>query len=312
MIQKNPSGKPAVSSGRKGASTTLTIFAIPKRFEGHIGIIQKNAIRSWARLAPGVEIILFGQGDAELTQLAAEVDATLVPLATNGGGTPLLSEAFRYVHNNADGSLYCYINSDIIFGPELLEVADELLQSQLTSFLAVGQRTSAPIETEIDFSNSGQVDQITQLVRRSGKRDSVVCKDFFLFTSDLFQTMPEFLVGRGNWDNWMVSSTKSSGTPVVDLTLRLTAIHQNHDYSHVAGGRKNAYVFGEEARTNQRLAGGRNLIYGSTPTWEMTQNGPKKRRFPIFSMLKDTPKLLTLLRNLLILGYLLAGTALTY
>lgn len=37
----------------------LTIFAMPKPFGGHIATIQKNAIRSWARLRPA-QIILFG------------------------------------------------------------------------------------------------------------------------------------------------------------------------------------------------------------------------------------------------------------
>jgi hypothetical protein len=30
----------------------LTIFAVPKRFDRHFGVIQRNAIRSWARLEP--------------------------------------------------------------------------------------------------------------------------------------------------------------------------------------------------------------------------------------------------------------------
>ena len=32
----------------------LTIFAVPKPFEGHIDVIQRNAIRSWQRLRPAV------------------------------------------------------------------------------------------------------------------------------------------------------------------------------------------------------------------------------------------------------------------
>jgi len=38
----------------------ITIFAMPKPFHGHIEIIQRNAIQSWMRLDPGVELILFG------------------------------------------------------------------------------------------------------------------------------------------------------------------------------------------------------------------------------------------------------------
>ena len=42
---------------------TLTLFATPKRFQGHIDNIQRNAIASWTRLNPRPEIILFGADD---------------------------------------------------------------------------------------------------------------------------------------------------------------------------------------------------------------------------------------------------------
>ena len=38
----------------------LTIFSLPKEFNGHTGVIQHNAIGSWVRLGPRVEVILHG------------------------------------------------------------------------------------------------------------------------------------------------------------------------------------------------------------------------------------------------------------
>ena len=48
----------------------LTIFACPKGFVGRAGEIQRNAIRSWVRLGPDVEVILLGddEGVAEAAQ----------------------------------------------------------------------------------------------------------------------------------------------------------------------------------------------------------------------------------------------------
>jgi len=46
----------------------LTIFSTPKPFLGHIDVIQRNALQSWKRLHPDVEIILFGDDNG-----AAEV-----------------------------------------------------------------------------------------------------------------------------------------------------------------------------------------------------------------------------------------------
>ena len=50
-------------------NATVTIFAIPKTFEGHIGIIQRNAIRSWAQLA-GIEILLLGDEPGTAAKLS--------------------------------------------------------------------------------------------------------------------------------------------------------------------------------------------------------------------------------------------------
>jgi len=301
-----------VATPVSSSDINLTLFAIPKPFVGHIGEIQRNAIRSWAQLQPNASIILFGQDDPGLTAIADETGADVVPLSVNDNGTPLLADAFDYVHANCQSDLFCYINCDIIFGPQLLRVAERLLNLQLDSFLGIGQRTTWPADGELDMSQQTNVERLIGRVRRYSKPDSIVCKDYFLFTPDLFRFVPGFLVGRGNWDNWMVAHAKDQGVPVIDLTARLPAIHQQHDYSHVPGGRRNAYVFGKEARENQSLAGGRHLVFGSTPTWELRIKGLKKRRFPFLAMLKDSPKFLSLLRNLMILGYLLAGTPFSY
>jgi len=73
-------------------SKMLTIFTIPKAFEGHIGIIQRNAIGSWSRL--GCDVILCGD-DPGVSEAAKEVGATHIPdIDRNDYGTPLLSSAF--------------------------------------------------------------------------------------------------------------------------------------------------------------------------------------------------------------------------
>jgi hypothetical protein len=51
----------------------ITIFSAPKPFTNpHIARIQRNAIRSWAMLAPEAEVVLLGEEDG-LAQAAAEL-----------------------------------------------------------------------------------------------------------------------------------------------------------------------------------------------------------------------------------------------
>ncbi|MDG2012671.1 MAG: hypothetical protein P8J33_04150 [Pirellulaceae bacterium] len=286
--------------GDETQTPTLTIFAVPKAFEGHTGVIQRNAIRSWAALKPYVEVLLFGSpDDPDLQAIADEIDAPVIGLKENNQGTPILDHVFAQAHSLSRGTCLCYVNSDIIVGPEVLDVVDGLTESELVSFLAIGQRTDLQIDYEISFENKTAVSRLNVRRNQEGQLDSVVCKDYFLFSNDLFRSIPGFLVGRGNWDNWMVATTKAAGVPVVDVTEVFPTIHQRHTHSHVAGGRKNAYVFGAEARENQRLAGGRHLVKGSTATWCLTREGLKKRTFPLISMIRDMPKFASLLTNLM-------------
>ena len=312
VIRKTNKLMQTADDGRIGSDRPrLTIFAIPKPFEGHSGVIQRNAIRSWANLKPEAEIILFGNACPGLEEIASEVDARVLPMRVNRFGTPLLSDAFTRAMTEARGATCCYVNADIVFGPELPEVVERLLKCAPPKWLGIGRRTNLDVTSEWTGETGPQVERLMERARSDGRVDSVVCKDFFLFPPDVIGEIPEFLVGRGNWDNWIVAEVKSRQIPVVDLSRQLSVIHQNHDYSHVEGGRKNAYVFGEEARENQRLAGGRNLISGSTATWKLTDFGLKRRSFPVLTMFWDLPRFVRLLRNLLFLGYIAAGTSFT-
>ena len=51
----------------------ITIFSTPKPFRGHIGVIQRNALKSWTLLHPDVEMILFGDERARLMSVASWV-----------------------------------------------------------------------------------------------------------------------------------------------------------------------------------------------------------------------------------------------
>jgi hypothetical protein len=49
----------------------ITFFTTPKPFCGHIGVIQRNAIESWKRIRPSVEVIPFGDEEGADGSLSA-------------------------------------------------------------------------------------------------------------------------------------------------------------------------------------------------------------------------------------------------
>ena len=260
------------------AAPWVTIFAIPKPFTESTSVIQKNAIRSWQQLRPFVDVLLIGD-EPGIAEAARELGVRHARnLRTNEWGTPLLSSAFQTVHELSAAPILAYCNCDVILLPNFTRMVERLLNADLDRFVAFGQRTDLHVERELDFDNPAEMEKLLVECRQQGEPSSIVCKEYFVFNRQLYDPIPDFAVGRGNWDNWMIYFAKQQRLPVVDVTSCVTAIHQSHDYSHFGKSRWQCYVAGTEARENQRLAGGRHVISGSTPTWSLDEDGVRKVR----------------------------------
>lgn len=279
-----------------------TIFTIPKPFDGHVGVIQRNAVASWKALTPEMDIWLMGD-EAGVGDFAGQAEVNHWPdLRRNEFGTPLLSSAFRAAHKVSASPVLIYCNADVILTDDFARAVERLVdQDMWRHFLAIGQRIDVDIREELDFESMETIDRLGHWVRRGGKRASIACKEYFVFPHGLFESIPDFAVGRGNWDNWMVHQAKRMDVPVVSLTPVAPVIHQMHGYQHVRGSRMASYVTGPEARKNQQLAGGRHLISGSTSNWEMTADQIRAKRRVGFldrDVWHDFPRFFKLLLNL--------------
>lgn len=269
----------------------ITIFTVPKAFEGHIGLIQQNAIKSWTQLRPRPQIFLFGN-ETGLAEISQTLGVTHIPnIQFNEYGTPLLDGIFRQAQELAQNSILTYVNTDIILMNDFLIAVQQLQAASFHQSLMIGKRIDVNITEALDFDRLDWETELRRWVSRKGRFAPVICKDYFVFPKLLYSEIPSFAVGRGHWDSWMIHYAYKLGIPVVDATDVVTAIHQNHDYAHVSGGRYMAYAQGGEVKQNIKLAGGMHLIEGSSATWKLTPSGPKRKLLPpIFSFLADIPR----------------------
>ena len=281
---------------------TVTVFALPKPFGGKADLIQRNAIQSWAALKPDVEVLLLGD-EAGIKETAEELGVRHISgLQCNEHGTPLLDSAFQLAHQETTTDYLAYCNCDVILTRDFPNAIHQLSrESHFPHFVAFGQRTDLNVDRKIDFKQATQIQRLLQECQTKGVRASNVCKEYFIFNRQLYQNIPPFAVGRGNWDNWMIHSAKQTKVPVVNLSKMVTAIHQIHDYSHASLNRWGCYVSGTEAKENRRLAEGSHIISGSTATWRMTQDGPKKELPKLISpsFWADAPRFIRLVFDLL-------------
>lgn len=319
-IAAAPPGLPGVASLPKTVpeveiSPRLTIFTVLRPFpdagmeDDTDGLAKRqfNAIRSWGRLSPHVQIVLFAERrDPLLDRIAAETGAEVYIVAASDGAPPKLDEVFARARSVCKSRLLMYSNGDMIFFPDLLDVAHRLQDEVTGPFLAIGQRTGVSVDQLLDGTSVESWNRIEKAARREGRLASLVCKDFFLFPAELFGDLPPFRVGRGNWDNWMVWSARRNKVKVIDLTRQLLAVHQEHGYGHLKGGRRGAYLSGPEAEENRLLAGGRHLWAGSTSEWELTDDGISRKRGRLWKRIADVPRFLRLVRDLMFVGYFTA------
>lgn len=236
----------------------LTIFSIPKPFRGHVGIIQRNAIHSWFLLHPKCEIVLCGD-ELGSEETASQFGAKFIPhVDRNEHGTPFLNSAFDQVKQIASHPLLCYANADIILLSDLLRVVQRI---RFQRFLVVGQRWDLGLAIPWDFQQPNWEDRLRTYVARRGARHPPSGGDYFVFPRDsVIAKFPPFVVGRPGWDNWFIYRARKLGIPVVDVTRVVTAIHQNHDYTHVPNQGGEMWE-GVEADRNRKLMGTRDHFF---------------------------------------------------
>lgn len=236
----------------------LTIFTAPKAFTNpHIATIQHNAVQSWLHLGSEVEVFLVGE-EPGLAGVAAGLGVPqLKDVARNEAGTPLVSSIFRLARQASQSPLLAYLNADILLLPDFVEAARQI-SSQLQRFLLIGQRWDLDVRTRLDFS-PGWEQRLRSDLSVRGRAHLPAGSDYFVFPRALFTEIPDFAIGRAGWDNWMIFHARRQGWPVVDGTPSITVIHQDHDYSHLPGGKPHYEL--PESRQNEALAGGAANLY---------------------------------------------------
>lgn len=236
----------------------ITLFSAPKPFtDPHIATIQRNAVRSWT-LLPDVDVILLGE-ETGLGEAARELGVRHIPhVERNANGTPLISSMIELARENSSSDLLCVINADMILMSDFLKAANQAKKMR-EQFVLLSQRWDLDVTRPIDFSTEW-VYRLRSTVQSQGSLHRPAGSDFFLFPRSCYTDVPDFTIGRAGWDNWMIYKARKEGWPVIDCTPSVMIVHQNHDYSHLPGGKP--HYEHPDTNENIRLAGGQaNIRY---------------------------------------------------
>lgn len=254
----------------------LTIFTAPKPFTNpHIAMIQRNAILSWKNMGDEVEVILIGD-EPGIADFADEAGVRhQAEVRRNSRGTPYISSIFALAHEKSSSPMLACINADMIILPDFVQAARDV-QKKLKDFLIVGQRWDLDIKQPLDFS-PGWESRLRQQISQSGRLHPPTGSDYFIFPRNCFTDMPDFVIGRPGWDNWTIYSSRAHGWSLVDASQAVNIVHQDHDYSHLPGGRPP--YGGPEAGENLKQAGSsRAIFFPYDGTWVLAGNELRRPR----------------------------------
>ncbi len=262
----------------------LTIFSNPRPFVGIFDTLQRNAIKSWMKLGPECEIILFEDEEKTTSKVAAEFGLTCITdVEHDEFGTALLSDVFAQVRRIAKNDVISQVNSDIILMDDFLSAVRKVKRILgEKNFFMIGRRWNLDVTEEIDFS-PGWEGRMREKVLKEGKQHGLAGLDYWTFPKSFNFDPPPFVIGRPGMDSWLIYRARSLKVPVVDATQVVTIVHQNHNYPS-----KKKEFFAVEKQRNLHLAGGfSKMATLRDADWLLTEKGLAKPPFPriILSML---------------------------
>ena len=237
----------------------ITVLASPKRFIDSTKTLQDNAINSWIKQFGKENICLFG--DNETKENSDRLGVNYDRPETNESGLPLINSIFNIARNRFSTEYFLFINSDIILLSDLKNSVEMLSKRFMDGFLLIGRRTNLDVKEIINFSNKNIECELREQASRNGKLVDLTSIDYFLFPHDSFKEIPPLRVGRAGYDNIIIFwAKKHEKIAVVDGTKSILAIHQNHNYGHVNGGKNEVYL-GREAKENIAMVGNNERLF---------------------------------------------------
>lgn len=147
----------------------------------------------------------------------------------------MLRHMYMAAQQHCDTVFYCYANSDILFDLSLINTLTDAILPYLHQFnglMLIGVRTNVPVPVNQTISTFQEI----QTLAKGGKLFGVNSQDYFVTTRDGFpwELVPDFVVGRAGYDNWLVAKALELQITTVDATSSILAFHQSDSEGNFA------------------------------------------------------------------------------
>lgn len=215
------------------AGLPITLVTTCKPFKGIDSTLQSNAIASWRAL--GFHVLILGDepGVEEICgQLRCEQVSSVRKSEKN---LPFVGSIFSIAESQAPTPYYAYLNSDIMLDRNAVPSLERFLDisDTLGNFLLTTRRKNIPLCELLDYQDGSAFHVLDRLDRAYGTWDHPYAIDFFLVNKGWLREIPDLLIGRAGWDNWMLHNARENGVSVIDASASFCLFHPLHGYKTV-------------------------------------------------------------------------------
>ena len=231
-ISPGSGSEPEVSKNRTIGSALVTMFTTLKDVSVRTELHERT-LSNWAALSPGIQPVLFvPQPDVQTSRwvdLARESGWDVRATSDLKKGIPILTAMFKQILQEYNTPFVGFANGDILFDHSIIETLQELNRVkdvEQERFLIVGTRQHVNI-TQYDLGSGKNMTKLHQAGLRANK-DSGYAQDYFIISQKglPWEKIPDFVIGRNGYDNWLVIEAQGWNTTLIDATQTIMALHQ--------------------------------------------------------------------------------------
>ena len=280
----------------------ITFVSVPRPFmKKDVYNRNKLAISSWLSCSNKSKVLLFvnrsdfdptGEFPNEIDELYGKNRVIYAgPIRSNINNIPYIDEWFKKGIDLSESKYICFINGDIVLSSKwLLRVKQVFQVMKNKSIVMIGQRIDFTLNQgdfqNLRFNSSNLLEEIDNMVENSIHSDhSPYGVDTFTFRIDKLpfnvNLIPPFIMGRYNWDNWLVGYLNS--------VCETITFNTNPPIYHVDHQRHNFDISDYLVSINHYLRKANKNFFGSNydTKWEIIDNKLIKRGLGISIELSD-------------------------
>lgn len=197
-------------------------------------IVHNNTKRNWPSLDCQIRAVLFTNNSVLAKEFRSGGWDILPIKYVSKSDTPILKHMYITIARHYKASIIGYVNADILFTSSLkqtLEFINKYDKIIGTHFMLTGKRIN------IENLTTDEASSVSSLIWASKDRGTLFrtdAEDYF-FTNRFFpwNSLPDVVIGRPAYDNFLLLFAKMSNFTTVDLTQTVDAVHQTVDTGYL-------------------------------------------------------------------------------